>query len=79
VHVEELDDDPPGRDDENRMVREAIDDCSTILYLASDSEIMGTLRLTYGMVTPIPAALYKSYDLANFNDFTDTDLSLTSA
>ena len=79
VLVDELDDNPPGRDDESRTVREAVDDTSTLLYLASDDEIMGTLRLTYGMATPIPPALYKGYDLKNFSDFADSDLSLTSA
>ncbi len=79
VLVDELDDNPPGRDDESRTVREAVDDTSTLLYLASDDEIMGTLRLTYGMATPIPPALYKGYDLMNFSDFADSDLSLTSA
>ncbi len=79
VLVDELDDDPPGRDDESMTVREPIDDTSTLLYLASDDEIIGTLRLTYGMATPIPPALYKGYDLRNFDDFDDSDLSLTSA
>ena len=79
VLVDELDDNPPGRDDESRTVREAVDDTSTLLYLASDDEIMGTLRLTYGMATPIPPALYKGYDLKNFSDFADSNLSLTSA
>ncbi|MBT5778946.1 MAG: cyclic nucleotide-binding domain-containing protein [Rhodospirillaceae bacterium] len=79
VLVDELHDDPPGRDDESMTVHEPVDDTSTLLYLASDDEIMGTLRLTYGMATPIPPALYKGYDLKNFNDFADSDLSLTSA
>ncbi len=79
VLVEELDDNPPGRDDENLIVREAIDDTSTILYLGNDTEIMGTLRLSYGMVTPVPPELYKGYDLSRFGYYTDADLSLTSA
>ena len=40
---------------------------------------MGTLRLTYGMITPVPAALYKGYNLEQFAEYADPDLSLTSA
>ena len=79
VLVEELDDNPPGRDDKNLIVREPIDDTSTILYLGNDTEIMGTLRLSYGMVTPVPPALYQGYNLNRFSDYADSDLSLTSA
>ena len=79
VLVEELEDNPPGRDDKNMSVREAIDDTSTILYLGTDQEIMGTLRLSYGMVTPVPPPLYKGYELARFSEYADADLSLTSA
>jgi CRP-like cAMP-binding protein len=79
VLVEELEDDPPGRDDKNMIVREPIDDTSTILYLGNDKEIMGTLRLTYGMVTPVPPVLYQGYQLERFGDYADSDLSLTSA
>ncbi len=79
VLVEELEDNPPGRDDKNMIVREAIDDTSTILYLGTDQEIMGTLRLSYGMVTPVPPPLYKGYELARFSEYADADLSLTSA
>jgi len=79
VLVEELDDNPPGRDDKSMIVREALDDTSTILYLGSDDEIMGTLRLSYGMITPVPPALYKGYNLEKFSAFADSDLSLTSS
>ena len=79
VLVEELDDNPPGRDDENLIVREAIDETSTLLYLANDNEILGTLRLSYGLITPVPPALYQGYGLDRFAEYADADLSLTSA
>ncbi len=46
-----------GRDDKSMTVREPVDDTSTLLYLASDNEIMGTLSLTYGMATPITVTM----------------------
>ena len=79
VLVSELNDNPPGRDDVGRIVKTPIDDTSTILYLGSDSEVMGTVRLSYALVTPIPPNLYDAYQLKLFDDYADSDLSMTSA
>lgn len=79
VLVKELHGNPPGRDDASMMVREALDDTSTILYLGSESEIMGTVRLSYALVTPVLPALYDAYQLKSFDDYADSDLSMTSA
>ncbi|MBT5675295.1 MAG: cyclic nucleotide-binding domain-containing protein [Rhodospirillaceae bacterium] len=79
VLVDELHGNPPGRDDTNKVVREALDDTSTILYLGSEHEIMGTVRLSYALVTPVPPNLYEAYQLKSFDDYADSDLSMTSA
>ena len=79
VLVRELHGNPPGRDDNNGIVRSQMDDTSTILYLGSDKEIMGTVRLSYALVTPIPPRLYDAFQLELFDEFSDADLAMTSA
>jgi len=79
VLVDELHGNPPGRDDANLVVREALDDTSTILHVGSDNEIMGTMRLSYALVTPVPPRLYDAYQLKLFDEYADADLSMTSA
>ena len=79
VQVAELNGNPPGCDDVARIVRTPIDGTSTILYLGSNNEIMGTVRLSYALVTPVPPAPYDAYQLKLFDEFADSDLSMTSA
>lgn len=79
VLVDELHSNPPGRDDTAKMVREDADQTATILYLGSENEIMGTVRLSYALVTPIPTDLYNTYQLNLFDEYNDGDISITSA
>jgi CRP-like cAMP-binding protein len=79
VMVRELHGNPPGRDDDRCIVKSPMDDSSTILYLGSDAEIMGTVRLSFARVTSTPPRLYEAFQLNLFDEFSDADLSMTSA
>lgn len=55
-----------------------VDDGSTILYLQSEKEILGTVRVSVGDGRELPAVLDEAYSLSRFREFAGARMSFTS-
>jgi len=55
-----------------------LDDGSIILYLQSDQEILGTVRVNFGDGKNLPAVLHEAFRLDKFREFAGARMSFTS-
>lgn len=55
-----------------------VDDGSTILYLQSEKEILGTVRVAFGDGENLPKVLCEAYGLKRFREFAGERMSFTS-
>jgi len=63
VYIEEMGKPYKNADHENKLLTDELDDCATLLYVETDNEIIGTVRINWGCEEKV-MSFYNNLDLA---------------
>ena len=59
IYVVEMHQERPDADEENKMLRDPLDDTGIHLMMSVGGKVAATIRLNLGKLTPIPGSLHK--------------------
>lgn len=76
--IEELKQKSPHADPKARTLSDDLDEHATLLYLASSTELLATIRVNFGADTELPPHLRKAFHLEHFETAFRKAYSFTS-